>query len=91
MDGALTSSLSKNKRKKKEDEDEVVTYINERNKVFNKKIARYYDKYTKEWVPLSFRQENSIDGQNTRQLRTWDGTVAYLFISPLCFGVRTMR
>ena len=42
--------ISKPKRKKKEDEDGDVTYINDRNKVFNKKIARYFDKYTTECV-----------------------------------------
>ena len=52
--GNINKSLSKTKRKKKDDSDETVTYINERNKVFNKKIGRYYDKYTKEWVFLPF-------------------------------------
>ncbi|WVW82036.1 hypothetical protein I302_104041 [Kwoniella bestiolae CBS 10118] len=36
------------RKNKKEDDDDEVTYINERNKVFNKKVARYFDKYTKE-------------------------------------------
>ncbi|KAK6905450.1 pre-mRNA-splicing factor SYF2 [Kwoniella mangroviensis CBS 8886] len=36
------------RKNKKDDEDDEVTYINERNKVFNKKVARYFDKYTKE-------------------------------------------
>jgi len=35
----LTRSLGKTKRKKKDDSDEMVTYINERNKVFNKKVS----------------------------------------------------
>lgn len=43
-------SMDKGKRKKKVEEDGEVTYINDRNKVFNKKIGRYFDKYTKEWV-----------------------------------------
>ncbi|NXD32774.1 SYF2 factor, partial [Spelaeornis formosus] len=46
--GKINKDIGKTKRKKKDDSDEVVTYINERNKVFNKKIARYFDKYTKE-------------------------------------------
>ncbi|WWC58380.1 uncharacterized protein I303_100920 [Kwoniella dejecticola CBS 10117] len=36
------------RKNKKDDEEDEVTYINERNKVFNKKVARYFDKYTKE-------------------------------------------
>jgi hypothetical protein len=35
----LMLSLGKTKRKKKDDSDEMVTYINERNKVFNKKVS----------------------------------------------------
>lgn len=29
-------------------EDETVTFINERNRVFNKKVSRYYDQYTQQ-------------------------------------------
>jgi pre-mRNA-splicing factor SYF2 len=29
-------------------EDEDVTYIHERNRSFNKKVARFYDKYSQE-------------------------------------------
>lgn len=43
-------SIGGKKKRKDDDEGGDVTYINERNKVFNKKIARYFDKYTKEWV-----------------------------------------
>lgn len=46
----LEYSIGKKKRAKKDDEDGEVNYINERNKVFNKKISRYFDKYTKEYV-----------------------------------------
>ncbi|KAK9480169.1 Pre-mRNA-splicing factor syf2 [Lipomyces japonicus] len=35
------------KRAKNKDEDDV-TYINDKNKKFNEKLSRYYDKYTKE-------------------------------------------
>ena len=38
----------KNKRKKMEFEQEDVSYINQRNKRFNQKISRNYDKYTAE-------------------------------------------
>ena len=34
----LMDSLSKPKRKQKDDEDGEITYINDRNKVFNKKV-----------------------------------------------------
>ncbi|WVQ78922.1 hypothetical protein IAT38_001014 [Cryptococcus sp. DSM 104549] len=46
--GKINKDIGKKKREKKEDEDEEVNYINDRNKAFNKKIARYFDKYTKE-------------------------------------------
>ncbi|KAH8096909.1 SYF2-domain-containing protein [Cristinia sonorae] len=42
------SSIDKKKkfsRKRQNEEEGDITYINERNRVFNKKIARYYDKY----------------------------------------------
>ncbi|KAF8610575.1 SYF2-domain-containing protein [Ceratobasidium sp. AG-I] len=39
---------SKFSRKRANEEEGDITYINERNKVFNKKIARFYDKYTAE-------------------------------------------
>jgi len=35
-------------RKRTREEEGDITYINERNRVFNKKIARFYDKYTSE-------------------------------------------
>ncbi|KAL7410719.1 SYF2 splicing factor-domain-containing protein [Mrakia frigida] len=41
-------SRSKSSRKRANDDEGDVTYINDANKVFNKKITRYYDKYTKE-------------------------------------------
>lgn len=36
------------KKRRAKDDDGDVTYINDRNKQFNKKINRYYDKYTEE-------------------------------------------
>ena len=36
----MIGSIGKTKRKKKEDENEEITYINERNKVFNKKVRK---------------------------------------------------
>lgn len=36
------------RRRKGDDDDEHVTYINEKNRQFNKKLSRHYDKYTKE-------------------------------------------
>ncbi|KAL7420117.1 Pre-mRNA-splicing factor SYF2 [Cryptotrichosporon argae] len=44
----INKDIGKKKRAKREDADEDVTYINDRNKVFNKKVARYFDKYTKD-------------------------------------------
>jgi len=36
------------RRKKRENADSDVSYINKRNKVFNEKLSRYYDTYTRE-------------------------------------------
>ncbi|EIW66501.1 hypothetical protein TREMEDRAFT_34983, partial [Tremella mesenterica DSM 1558] len=57
--GKINKDLDKGKRKKKEEEDETVTYINQRNKVFNKKVARYFDKYTKE-IRASFERGTAL-------------------------------
>lgn len=38
------------KKKKRKDDTGEVNYINERNKVFNQKINRYFNKYTTEFV-----------------------------------------
>jgi hypothetical protein len=45
---------SKHSRKRADDDEGDVTYINDANKVFNKKINRYYDKYTKEIRSVRF-------------------------------------
>lgn len=41
-------SRNSNSRKRANEDEGDVTYINDANKVFNKKINRYYDRYTKE-------------------------------------------
>jgi pre-mRNA-splicing factor SYF2 len=61
---SLQPSIGKKKRKAKDDSNEPVTYINERNKVFNKKVARYFDKYTKEYV--TFLRDIQISANQTR-------------------------
>ncbi|OKL59003.1 Pre-mRNA-splicing factor syf2 [Talaromyces atroroseus] len=38
----------KKRRERRGDDDPDVTYINEKNKQFNQKLSRFYDKYTKE-------------------------------------------
>lgn len=43
----FTSRMNSSRKRANEDEGDV-TYINDANKVFNKKINRYYDRYTKE-------------------------------------------
>lgn len=43
-----TEIRSKRSRQRPEDPDEDVTYINEKNKHYNKKIKRFFDKYTTE-------------------------------------------
>lgn len=47
--GHLNSEAAmRNKRSRARPDDAEVNYINDKNKHFNKKIARFYDKYTKE-------------------------------------------
>jgi pre-mRNA-splicing factor SYF2 len=48
VDGLKSGDERRMKRRKNNDEDEHVSYINEKNKHFNQKVARHYDKYTKE-------------------------------------------
>ncbi|KAH8112278.1 SYF2-domain-containing protein [Phellopilus nigrolimitatus] len=57
----LCSQDRKNKfsRKRLNEDEGDVTYINERNRVFNKKIARYYDKYTSE-IRASFERGTAL-------------------------------
>lgn len=43
-----SSMAGTGRKRNKQEVDTDVTYINKRNKVFNKKVARYFDKYTKE-------------------------------------------
>jgi len=40
--------MTQKRKKKKSDEGEEVNYINHRNRMFNKKASRYFDKYTTE-------------------------------------------
>ncbi|KAI6143224.1 SYF2 splicing factor-domain-containing protein [Pisolithus tinctorius] len=46
-------------RKRHNEDEGDITYINERNRVFNKKIARYYDKYTAE-IRASFERGTAL-------------------------------
>ncbi|KAH9851046.1 SYF2-domain-containing protein [Lenzites betulinus] len=58
----MNKDVDKKKKfsRKRHNEDEGdVTYINERNRVFNKKIARYYDKYTSE-IRASFERGTAL-------------------------------
>ncbi|KAG5723891.1 Pre-mRNA-splicing factor syf2 [Termitomyces sp. T112] len=50
---------SKFSRKRLNEEEGDITYINEHNRVFNKKIARYYDKYTAE-IRASFERGTAL-------------------------------
>ncbi|KAF9525265.1 SYF2 splicing factor-domain-containing protein [Crepidotus variabilis] len=50
---------SKFSRKRPNDDEGDITYINEHNRVFNKKIARYYDKYTAE-IRASFERGTAL-------------------------------
>jgi len=60
--GKINRDIDKKARfsRKRLNEDEGdITYINERNRVFNKKIARYYDKYTAE-IRASFERGTAL-------------------------------
>ncbi|KAF9006935.1 SYF2 splicing factor-domain-containing protein [Cyathus striatus] len=46
-------------RKRLNEDEGDITYINEHNRVFNKKIARYYDKYTAE-IRASFERGTAL-------------------------------
>jgi len=46
-------------RKRANEDEGDITYINERNRVFNKKIARFYDKYTTE-IRASFERGTAL-------------------------------
>ncbi|GLB39801.1 putative SYF2 splicing factor [Lyophyllum shimeji] len=50
---------SKFSRKRLNEPEGDITYINEQNRVFNKKIARYYDKYTAE-IRASFERGTAL-------------------------------
>jgi pre-mRNA-splicing factor SYF2 len=50
---------AKHSRKRLNEDEGDITYINERNRVFNKKIARYYDKYTAE-IRASFERGTAL-------------------------------
>ncbi|KAF8920024.1 SYF2-domain-containing protein [Mucidula mucida] len=50
---------SKFSRKRNNEEEGDITYINEHNRVFNKKISRYYDKYTTE-IRASFERGTAL-------------------------------
>ncbi|KAJ8508512.1 hypothetical protein ONZ45_g9223 [Pleurotus djamor] len=50
---------SKFSRKRNNEDEGDITYINEHNRVFNKKIARYYDKYTSE-IRASFERGTAL-------------------------------
>ncbi|KAJ3759850.1 SYF2 splicing factor-domain-containing protein [Lentinula raphanica] len=50
---------SKFSRKRPNEDEGDITYINEHNRVFNKKIARYYDKYTTE-IRASFERGTAL-------------------------------
>jgi len=46
-------------RKRANEDEGDITYINERNRIFNKKIARFYDKYTTE-IRASFERGTAL-------------------------------
>ncbi|RDB17121.1 Pre-mRNA-splicing factor syf2 [Hypsizygus marmoreus] len=62
MVGKINQDIDKKgkfSRKRLNEEEGDITYINEHNRVFNKKIARYYDKYTAE-IRASFERGTAL-------------------------------
>ncbi|KAI0046768.1 SYF2-domain-containing protein [Auriscalpium vulgare] len=60
--GKINKDIDKKRKfsRKRANEDEGdITYINEKNRVFNKKIARYFDKYTTE-IRASFERGTAL-------------------------------
>ncbi|KAJ6581007.1 SYF2 splicing factor-domain-containing protein [Mycena capillaripes] len=60
--GKINKDIDKKKsfsRKRPNEDEGDITYINEHNRVFNKKIARYYDKYTAE-IRASFERGTAL-------------------------------
>ncbi|KAG6830993.1 hypothetical protein H0H92_013465 [Tricholoma furcatifolium] len=60
--GKINQDIDKKKsfsRKRPNEDVGDITYINEHNRVFNKKIARYYDKYTAE-IRASFERGTAL-------------------------------
>ncbi|UZJ56680.1 hypothetical protein CBS101457_006000 [Exobasidium rhododendri] len=68
---------TKHSRRRPDDGDAEVNYINDKNKHYNKKIARFYDKYTTE-----IRENCEIARENVRELaKTHVGLTLVLIIS----------
>ncbi|KAH9015603.1 SYF2-domain-containing protein, partial [Lactarius pseudohatsudake] len=60
--GKINQDIDKRRkfsRKRPNEDSGDVTYINEKNRIFNKKIARYYDKYTAE-IRASFERGTAL-------------------------------
>jgi len=60
--GKINQDIDKRRkfsRKRPNEDTGDVTYINEKNRIFNKKIARYYDKYTAE-IRASFERGTAL-------------------------------
>ena len=63
----------KKRRDRRGDDDGDVTYINEKNKQFNQKLARFYNKVCFKFDPSLGTQANPLTVYygNSRQLRAW--------------------
>ncbi|KAL3901747.1 MAG: hypothetical protein SGCHY_000375 [Lobulomycetales sp.] len=59
LDKQLTRRAGLSKRRKVDD-DEDITYINERNRHFNRKVSRAFDAYTKD-IKASFERGTALD------------------------------
>ncbi|KAN0109073.1 SYF2 domain containing protein [Russula decolorans] len=60
--GKINQDIDKRRkfsRKRPNDDTGDITYINEKNRIFNKKIARYFDKYTTE-IRASFERGTAL-------------------------------
>lgn len=67
----------KKRRERRGEEEPDVTYINEKNKQFNQKLARFYNKVSGSPTWSLFISTNIaiVHHRNSRQLRTWNSTM----------------
>lgn len=69
----------KKRRERRGEEEPDVTYINEKNKQFNQKLARFYNKVSTSpaWSLIILTNITIVHHRNSRQLRAWNSTMKW--------------